>query len=185
MTNDFTALLHASQNGNREAIDELFPLVYEELRRLAKSKMKSERGEHTLQATALVHEVYVRLIGQNKQTWQSRAHFFGLAAEMMRRILVNYALQRNTEKRFGGQTRLVLDEIVDFTTGQNLNLILLDESLKKLGEFDERQSKIVELKFFGGLTTEEIAEVLEISDSTVKREWRIAKAWLHNELKAE
>lgn len=179
-----TQLLNEYQSGNKDALDAVFPMVYDELRKLAASRLRSERSEHTLQATALVHEAYLRLIEQNKQTWHNRAHFFGLAAEMMRRILVNHAVKRNADKRFGNQTRLALDEMIDFTEGQDVNLIRLDEALTTLAEFDPKQAKIVELKFFGGLTNEEIAEVTNVSDSTVKREWRIAKAWLHDQLKA-
>lgn len=186
MINDsgqITQLLQEYQSGNKNALDAVFPMVYDELRKLAASRLRSERPEHTLQATALVHEAYLRLIGQEKQTWQNRAHFFGLAAEMMRRILVNHAVKRNADKRFGNQTRLELDEMIEFTQGKDVNLIQLDEAMTKLAEFDPKQAKIIELKFFGGLTNEEIAEVLGVSDSTVKREWRIAKAWLHDELK--
>ena len=182
MTN-ITQLLNDYQKGKKDALDELFPLVYGELRKLAASRMRSERGSHTLQPTALVHEAYLRLIEQHSSDWQNRAHFFGLAAEMMRRILVNHAVKNNAEKRFGNQTRLALDEIVDFTSGADINLVSLDEALNNLAEFDPKQAKIVELKFFGGLTNEEIAEVTGVSDSTVKREWRIAKAWLHEQLK--
>lgn len=186
MINDsgqITQLLQEYQSGNKNALDVMFPLVYDELRKLAASRLRSERPEHTLQATALVHEAYLRLIEQREQTWHNRAHFFGLAAEMMRRILVNHAVSRNADKRFGNQTRLALDEMLDFTQDKDINLILLDEALTKLAEFDPKQAKLVELKFFGGLTNEEIAEVLGVSDSTIKREWRIAKAWLHDELK--
>lgn len=182
-TGNVTQLLKEYQTGNKNALDEMFPLVYGELRRLAASRLRGERGDHTLQPTALVHEAYLRLIEQHSADWQNRAHFFGLAAEMMRRILVNHAVKNNADKRFGNQTRLALDEIIDFTHGQDVNIILIDEALNTLAEFDPKQAKIVELKFFAGLTNEEIAEVLEISDSTVKREWRIAKAWLHDQLK--
>jgi len=179
---NITQLLKDYQSGSKDALDQMFPLVYGELRRLAASRLRGERGEHTLQPTALVHEAYLRLVAQHSADWQNRAHFFGLAAEMMRRILVNHAVKNNAEKRFGNQTRLALDEIVDFTQGQDVNLISLDEALTTLAEFDPKQAKIVELKFFAGLTNEEIAEVLSISDSTVKREWRIAKAWLHDQM---
>lgn len=178
----FTQLLNDYRNGNREALDALFPLVYDELKRLAASRLRDERSNHTLQPTALVHEAYMRLVSQHSSDWQNRAHFFGLAAEMMRRILVNHAVAKNADKRFGNQTRLALDEAVSFVQEREVNLILLDESLKKLAEFDEFQSRIIELRFFTGLTIEETAEVLGVSGSTVKREWRIAKAWLHNEL---
>lgn len=177
-----TSLLEKSQSGNREALDELFPIVYDELRRLAASRLRSERADHTLQPTALVHEAYLRLIEQHTQTWQNRVQFFGLAAEMMRRILVNHAVKRNAQKRFENQTRLVLDDIVDLTNFRNVNLMLLDEALNELAKFDARQVKIIELKFFTGLTNEEIALVTGVSDSTVKRDWRVAKAWLHEKL---
>ncbi|MCY7347479.1 MAG: sigma-70 family RNA polymerase sigma factor [Pyrinomonadaceae bacterium] len=184
MASDITQLLSDYKAGKKDALNELFPLVYGELRKLAASRMRNERGDHTLQPTALVHEAYLRLIEQHSTDWQNRAHFFGLAAEMMRRILVNHAVKNNADKRFGNQTRLALDEIVDFTSGSDINLVSLDEALNKLAEFDPKQAKIIELKFFGGLTNEEIAEVTGVSDSTVKREWRIAKAWLHEQLKA-
>ena len=183
MASNITQLLNDYQGGKKDALDELFPLVYGELRKLAASRMRNERSDHTLQPTALVHEAYLRLIEQHSSDWQNRAHFFGLAAEMMRRILVNHAVKNNADKRFGNQTRLALDEIVDFTNGADINLVALDEALNKLAEFDPKQAKIIELKFFGGLTSEEIAEVTGVSDSTVKREWRIAKAWLHEQLK--
>ena len=183
MASDITQLLKDYQGGKKDALDDLFPLVYGELRKLAASRMRVERSDHTLQPTALVHEAYLRLIEQHSADWQNRAHFFGLAAEMMRRILVNHAVKNNADKRFGNQTRLTLDEIVDFTNGADINLVALDEALNKLAEFDPKQAKIIELKFFGGLTNEEIAEVTGVSDSTVKREWRIAKAWLHEQLK--
>ena len=180
---NITQLLNDYKSGNREAIDEIFPLVYDELRKLASSRLKSERDDHTLQPTALVHEAYLRLIEQKKQTWENRVHFFGLAAEMMRRILVNHALGKNRVKRFGNQTRLALDEAVSFAQEKEIDVVLLDEALNNLAKFDAAQAKIIELKFFGGLTNEEVAEVLGVSDSTVKREWRIAKAWLHQQLK--
>lgn len=181
---DITRLLQDYEKGNREALDEVFPLVYEELRRLAANRLRDERSDHTLQPTALVHEAYLRLIEQHSASWRSRAHFFGLAAEMMRRILVNHALGKNRIKRFGNQTRMALDEAADFAEKQDIDIVELDEALIELEKFDAPQAKIVELKFFAGLTTEEIAEVLQVSDSTVKREWRIAKAWLHDRLKA-
>ena len=180
---NITELLSEYKNGNREAIDEIFPLVYDELRRLAASRLRTERDDHTLQPTALVHEAYLRLIEQNKQTWENRVHFFGLAAEMMRRILVNHALGKNRIKRFGNQTRLALDDAVSFAQEKEIDVVLLDEALINLTKFDAVQAKIIELKFFGGLTSEEVAEVLGVSDSTIKREWRIAKAWLHQQLK--
>lgn len=180
---NITQLLQDYEKGNREALDEVFPLVYEELRRLAANRLRDERSDHTLQPTALVHEAYLRLIEQHSTNWRSRAHFFGLAAEMMRRILVNHALGRNRIKRFGNQTKLALDEAISFAQKQKIDIVLLDEALNNLAKFDSTQAKIIELKFFAGLSNEEIAEVLGVSASTVKREWRIAKAWLHDQLK--
>ena len=158
------------------------PLVYHELRRIAENQLRNEREDHTLQATALVHEAYLRLIEQRDVNWNNRLHFFSIAAEMMRRILVNYAVQRNAQKRGDGATKIALDEAVSFEDKRDFDLVALDEALKNLAEFDEKQARIVELRFFGGLTIEETAEVLEISDSTVKREWRMAKAWLKSQL---
>ncbi|MBA2620630.1 MAG: sigma-70 family RNA polymerase sigma factor [Acidobacteria bacterium] len=180
---NITLLLQDYEKGNREALDAVFPLVYEELRRLAANRLRDERCDHTLQPTALVHEAYLRLTEQYSTNWRSRAHFFGLAAEMMRRILVNHALGKNRVKRFGNQTRLALDDAVSFAQKQEIDVVALDEALDKLAEFDKVQAKIIELKFFAGLTNEEIAEVLSVSDSTVKREWRIAKAWLYERMK--
>lgn len=182
---NITKLLNQYQEGNKRALDELFPLVYDELRRLAKSRLQNERGDHTLQPTALVHEAYLRLIEQHSTNWQNRAHFFGLAAEMMRRILVNHAVKRNAEKRFGNQTKLALDDAISLIAAREIDLILLDDVLNKLAEFDAQQAKIIELRFFAGLKIEEVAEVLGVSESTIKREWRIAKAWLHDRLKAD
>ena len=179
---DVTRLLQEYKDGNRMVLDELFPLVYAELRRLAASKLNNERAEHTLQATALVHEAYLRLVNQHSVDWTNRAHFFGLASEMMRRILVNHALERKRLKRGSGETRLALDEAVTFAEEREVDLVELDESLNELAKFAPRQAKIIELKFFGGLTNEESAEALGISPETVKRDWRVAKSWLKNNL---
>jgi RNA polymerase sigma factor (TIGR02999 family) len=173
-----TQLLKKAQNGDRESLDRLLPVIYDELRRVAANQLQKERADHTLQATALVHEAYLRLLEQREVDWQNRAHFFSIAAEMMRRILVNYAVQRNAQKRGDGAARLSLEEAGSFSDEKDFDLISLDDALKQLAEYDETQAKIVELRFFGGLTIEETAEVLGISDSTVKREWRMAKAWL-------
>ncbi|MCD9188218.1 MAG: sigma-70 family RNA polymerase sigma factor [Pyrinomonadaceae bacterium] len=175
---DVTQLLSKAQTGNREALDELLPLVYDELRRVAGSHLRNERDNHTLQATALVNEAYIRLLEQKEVDWQNRLHFFSIASEMMRRILVNYAVQRNAKKRGDGAIQVELDEAISFADGRDFDLVSLDEALKTLAKLDEKQAKIVELRFFGGLTIEETAQVLGISDSTVKREWRMAKAWL-------
>jgi len=180
---DVTQLLDKAQNGDKESLDTLLPLIYDELRRVAANQLRAERENHTLQATALVHEAYLRLLEQQEVDWQNRAHFFSIAAEMMRRILVNYAIQRNAKKRGDGVTRISLDDAVSFSTGEDdLDLVSLDASLKRLAEFDETQARIVELRFFAGLTVEEVAEVLEISESTIKREWKMAKAWLKTQL---
>jgi RNA polymerase sigma factor (TIGR02999 family) len=175
---DITQLLNKAQDGDKNALDELLPLVYNELRAVAGNQLKTERGDHTLQATALVHEAYLRLLDQHTIDWRNRAHFFGLAAEMMRRILVNYAVERKAQKRGLGAPRIALDDAVSYADEREMDLVLLDENLKRLAEFDKTQAKIVELKFFGGLTIEETAEVLGISPSTVTREWRMAKSWL-------
>jgi RNA polymerase sigma-70 factor, ECF subfamily len=176
---DITQLLNKAQTGDRNALDELLPIVYNELRRVAENQLKAERENHTLQATALVHEAYLRLLDQHTVDWRNRAHFFGLAAEMMRRILVNYAVERNAQKRGSGATRVALDDAVSYPDDEReMDLVLLDESLKRLAEFDADAARIVELRFFGGLSVEETAEVLGVSPSTVKREWRAAKSWL-------
>jgi RNA polymerase sigma-70 factor, ECF subfamily len=177
-----TELLIGSARGDKNALDELFPLVYNELRRLAQIHLGRERPDHTLQPTALVHEAYMRLIDQRQVDWRDRAQFFGLAAQMMRRILVNYAEARNAAKRGGDLARVTLDESVSWDGGREVDLVSLDEALTNLGAIDARQARVVELRFFAGLTIEETAEVLEISPATVKREWAMAKAWLHREL---
>ena len=181
---DITHLLDKARSGDKSALDDLLPLVYNELRRIAENQLRSERGSHTLQATALVHEAYLRLIEQREVDWSNRLHFFSIAAEMMRRILVNYAIRRNARKRGDGATKIALDDAVNFASEQerDFDLIALDDALKNLAELDEKQARIVELRFFGGLTIEETARVLEVSDSTVKREWRMAKAWLKTQL---
>ncbi|HEY0429457.1 MAG TPA: sigma-70 family RNA polymerase sigma factor [Pyrinomonadaceae bacterium] len=179
---NFTQILKDAQAGNRQSLDDFLPLVYEELRRIAAHKLGSERKNHTLQATALVHEAYLRLIEQHSVNWQNRAHFFAIASEMMRRILVNHAESHNAKKRGDGKTMISLDDAGDLAAESEVDLIFLDRALKELAEFDPDAAKIVELKFFGGLTNEEAAEVLGVSDSTVKREWRMARAWLTTKL---
>ena len=180
---DVTVLLAELTKGNEEAASRLIPLVYTELRRLASSYMRKERTDHTLQATALVHEAYLKLIEQRAVSWQSRAHFFGISAQIMRRILVDHARGHLRDKRGGGQIEVPLDEAIVFAPQQSSELVKLDQALDRLVQFDPRQAKIVELRFFGGLTVEETAEVMAISPKTVKRDWSIAKAWLHGELK--
>jgi RNA polymerase sigma factor (TIGR02999 family) len=178
-----TRLLRDAQAGDRAALDELLPLVYRELRQIAARHLAQERPGHTLQATALVHEVYLRLIDQHSVDWRNRAHFFSIAAEMMRRVLVNHAVSRRAQKRGAGETLLSLDEVISFPNRQDVDLILLDGALTRLAELDPAQARIVELRFFAGLTVEEVAEVLGVSDSEVKREWRSARAWLTTQLK--
>ncbi len=164
-------------------MDELMPFVYDELRRQAHSFLNKERPNHTMQTTALVHEAYLRLIEQNSVDWQNRAHFFALSATMMRRILVNYAKERHRLKRGGKEENLPLDTAIHVAfKDREIDLLDLDRALEELAELDERQSRIVELRYFSGLTLEETAEVLKISAATVKREWKMAKSWLRAEL---
>jgi RNA polymerase sigma factor (TIGR02999 family) len=163
-------------------LDKLYPIVYDELRRLAVYYMRRERTDHTLQPTALVHEAYLRLFEQEKDVYLNRTQFISIAANMMRRILVNHAVSRNRHKREGAMIRVTLDRAVDAFAENTLNLLVLDEALKSLARLDERQARIFELRFFGGLTVEETGEVLDISPATVKREWTIAKLFLQREL---
>jgi RNA polymerase sigma factor (TIGR02999 family) len=177
-----TQLLSDLQGGRSSAADELLPLVYQELRRIAAAYMRRERPNHTLQATALVHEAFLQLVDQTRVDWKNRAHFFGVAAQLMRRILVEHARTRGAQKRGGSAAKLSLEEAINYFPQKDLTLLALDDSLKELEKLDARQSRIVELRFFGGLTTEETSEVLGISTATVEREWRSAKAWLHSQL---
>ena len=176
-------MLKAWSGGDRQVAEDFMPLVYDDLRRQAHRFLRRERVNHTLQTTGLVHEAYIRLIDQKHVTWQNRAHFFGIASQMMRRILVNYAVERSREKRGGGAPRITLSEAIPGSCNENENeLIALDQALVRLEKLDERQARIVEMKYFTGLTIEETAEVLSISPATVKREWTMAKAWLRAEL---
>src|SRR2546428_40297 len=177
-------MLHDWSNGDREVRDKLIPIVYEELRRQASRYLQRERQGHTLQTTALVHEAYVRLIDQAGVRWQNRAHFFGIAAEMMRRIVVDHARKRRAVKRGGDALKLTLNEAVNSAGERNLDLIAVDEALTKLAALDQQQARVVELRFFGGLNVEETAEVLSVSTRTVKRDWSVAKAWIRRELRA-
>ena len=179
---NLTVMLKDAQAGKRESLDEFLPLVYDELKKIAAYKLSLERSNHTLQATALVHEAYLRLIDQHSVDWQNRAHFFAIASEMMRRILVNHAQSHNAKKRNEGKTLISLDDVEQLAADSEVDLIFLDNALKELEAFDATQAKIVELKFFGGLTNEEAAEVLGVSESTIKREWRMARAWLSTKL---
>lgn len=180
---DLTQQLLALSAGDEQAPTALMPLVYDELRRLAKIYLSRERQDHTLQPTALVHEAYLRLIDQTRVEWQNRAHFFGVAAAMMRRILIDYARQSQAEKRGGQAERLALDDALAVADTPALDLLALDDALSALAKLDPRQSRIVELRFFGGLTLEETAEVMHLSRATIEREWLMAKAWLYAELK--
>ena len=176
-----TQLLVRWSDGNQTALDELFPIVYEELRRLAGRYLARERPGHTLQPTALVHEAFLRLVDQHSVSWQNRAQFFGLAARMMRRILVNHALSKQAAKRGGGAVDVTFDEELHGAATPS-DIIALDDALKALAALDERQTHIVELRFFGGLSVEETAEVVGISPATVKREWAAAKLFLLREM---
>jgi RNA polymerase sigma factor (TIGR02999 family) len=179
---DVTRLLQAWSDGNARALDELMPIVYAQLHRLARAQLRGERPGHTLQATALVHEAYVRLVGQTRIRWQNRAQFFGTAAQLMRRILVDHARERRSAKRGGGATRVELDEAFSAAQARDVDLLALDAALERLERLDARQSRLVVLRFFGGLTVDEVAEVLEISPATAKRDWLTAKMWLRREL---
>jgi RNA polymerase sigma factor (TIGR02999 family) len=177
-----TELLVRWREGDRHALEELMPLVYDELRRLAHHYLLKERGNHTLQSTALVHEAYLRLAGENVPQWQNRAHFFGIAAHLMRQILVEHARAHGAAKRGGSACKLTLDEAVALPKRVDVDLVALDNALKNLAKLDEQQSHIVELRFFAGLTIEDTSEVLGISVATVKRDWTSARAWLHREI---
>lgn len=177
-----TQLLVAWSEGDQAARDELMPLVYEELRRLAHHYIRRERPGHTLQTSGLVNEAYLRLVDQTNTQWESRAHFFGIAARLMRQILVDYARKQRYAKRGGDARRVALDETVIISKKRAAEVVALDEALKSLAEIDVRQSQIVELRFFGGLSIQETAEVLAVSPGTVMRDWTLAKAWLRREL---
>ena len=182
---DVTRLLVRLTDGDRAVLDDLLPLIYGELRRLAASYLRRERAGHTLQPTALVHEAYLRLVDQTQVRWQNRAHFFGVAAQMMRRILVDHARASVAAKRGGDVERLSLDENIDVTGERARELVALDEALERLAEIDPEKSRVVELRFFGGLSVEETAEVLGVSAPTVKRHWRMAKAWLYGQMQQQ
>ena len=179
---EVTRLLVNWSNGDEKALDELTPLVYGELRRLAQRFLRRERPDHTLQSTALVHEAFLRLIDQRSVHWQNRAHFYGVAAQLIRRILVDYARARRTEKRGADVIKLSLDEALGVSDKRDLDLVALDDALDNLARLDAQQSRIVELRFFTGLSIEETAEVIGVSPATVKREWVTAKALLYREL---
>jgi RNA polymerase sigma factor (TIGR02999 family) len=179
---EITKLLQGCQGGDRAALDALVPVVYEELRRLARYELRKERPGHTLQSTALVHEAYFRLVGQDLPQWESRTHFFAIAAQLMRQILVDYARRRRASKRGSGACMLLLDDAVALPQGKDIDVIAVDDALKALAEVDPRQSRVVELRFFAGLSLEEISEVMGIATATVQRDWTAARAWLHREI---
>jgi RNA polymerase sigma factor (TIGR02999 family) len=185
-TKDVTRLLMNWSNGDSAALDELLPVVYDELRQQAERYLRREQPGHTLQATALVNEAFLRLIDQSQISWHNRAHFFGAAANLMRQILIQHARAKHAEKRGGDAQKLYLDEVTGLADNlvkeQNLDLLALDDALQQLAAVAPQQSRVVELRFFGGLSIEETATVLGISPATVKREWNMAKAWLHREI---
>jgi RNA polymerase sigma factor (TIGR02999 family) len=170
---------------DKESLDKLMPAVYDELRRQAARYLRREQPGHTLQTTALIHEAYVRLVDQHNVQWQNRAHFFGVAAQMMRRILVDHARTKKRAKRGGSDIRISLNDATVAVKGQDLDVVEVDEALTRLAKIDEQQSRVVELRVFSGLTVEETAEVMGISPATVKREWSMARAWLHRELSGD
>jgi len=180
---DVSELLSALASGSPTAAEKLMPLVYSELKRVARAYMRRERPGHTLQTTALVHEAYLRLVRQENVRWQGRSHFFGIAAQLMRRILIDHARGHLREKRGGAQVILPLNEALAFSPEHSEDLLRLDEALDRLSKLDPRQGQVVELRFFGGLSVEETAEYLKISPKTVKRDWAVAKAWLHGEVR--
>ena len=178
-----TQLLNQWSNGDAEVLGDLMPLVYVELRRQASRYLRRERSNHTLQPTALINEAYLKLIDQREVKWQNRAHFFAIAAQAMRRILVDYARERKREKRGGAAENLPLDEALTIVSQEkSVDLVALDEALNNLAKFDERQAKVVELRYFSGLSIDETAEVLNVSNVTIRRDWNMAKAWLHQEI---
>lgn len=182
---DVTLLLEEMTNGDQRAPEVLLPLVYNELKKLASGYMRGERSGHTLQTTELVHEAYVRLVDWKNADWQNRAHFFAVAAQMMRRILVDHARRRDSQKRGSGVQKIALDDAITFAAERDIDLFALDEALTLLESFDERQCHIIELRFFGGLSIEETAEVMKLSPATIKNEWTMARTWLYNKLQSE
>ena len=182
---DVTRLLDEWSHGDRSALDRLLPFVYGELRRIAARQLRSERAGHTLQPTALVHEAFLRLADQRTVDWHNRAHFYGVAAHVMRRVLVDYARRRAAKKRGDGADRVPLESVVDTVTATEIPVLSLDQALTRLEQIDRGLARIVELRAFGGLTIDEAAHVLNVSPSTAKREWRTAKAWLARELAGE
>ncbi|WP_109486307.1 sigma-70 family RNA polymerase sigma factor [Occallatibacter savannae] len=181
-SSEVTELLVRWRSGDRQALDSLLPLVYDELRRIASRYLQNERPGHTLQSTALVNEAYVRMVAQELPEWQNRAHFFAVAAQLMRQILVDHARTRRASKRGGDVPRVSLDEALGQALAPDVDMVALDDALKELAQMDPQQCRVVELKFFAGLSNDDAAEVLKVSPSTVKRDWASARAWLFREL---
>lgn len=181
-SNAVTRMLLDWRNGDKAALDRLMPVLYEELRRLAESHLRRERPDHTLQPTALIHEAYMRLVDQAHPEWQNRVHFFGVTSRLMRQILIEHARRHNAAKRGGGHQKITLDEAVVYSEGRAAEFLALDEALNRLAAFDERKVRVIELRYFGGLGVEETAQALDISVATVRRELRMAEAWLGREL---
>ncbi|HKO95544.1 MAG TPA: sigma-70 family RNA polymerase sigma factor [Pyrinomonadaceae bacterium] len=179
VSENITQLLIDLSNGDRNAVDLLLPVIYDELRKLAANYLRRERPDHTLQPTALVHEAYLRLVDQTRVNWQNRAHFFGVAAQLMRRLLVDHARRHNAEKRGQNFQKVSLDENIDKAGERSDMLLALDDALQALAQFDEQKARVVELRYFGGLSIEETADVMGVTPTTIKRHWRFAKAWLH------
>ncbi len=182
LQHEVTRILHEWSEGDGNAAERLMPLVYDELRRLARSFLSRERGDHTLQPTALVNEAYLRLVDQTRVNWQNRAHFYGIASSMMRRVLIDHARAHATEKRGGGAVHLSIEDAHLPIEERAADFVALDEALDRLAQFDERKCRVVEMRFFGGLTDEEIAQVLSVTTRTVLRDWKTARLWLYREL---
>lgn len=180
--NELTQLLQDWRDGDRKALDALLPFVYKELRRLAHLQLRQERPDHTLQSAALVHEAYLRLLGVNPPQWESRTHFFAIAAQLMRQILVDYARRHRAAKRGGSVCKLSLEDAMVTPRRSDVDVVALDDALQALAKIDTRQSRIVELRFFGGLSLEEISEAMQIAPATVQRDWTTARVWLHREI---
>ena len=181
-TESVTKLLIELSNGDRDAVDLLLPVIYDELRKLAANYLRRERPDHTLQPTALVHEAYLKLVDQTRVNWQNRAHFFGVAAQIMRRLLVDHARKHSAEKRGQDFQKLSLDEDIDRAVERSAELIALDDALKALAVLDQQKARMVELRYFGGLSIEETADVMGVTPTTIKRHWRMARAWLYGEM---
>jgi RNA polymerase sigma factor (TIGR02999 family) len=181
-SHEVTQLLMAWNDGDQSALERLIPLVHAELHRIARRYMRNERAGHTLQTSALINEAYLRLIDAQQVRWQNRAHFFGIAAQLMRRVLVDFARSRGYQKRGGGALQVSLDETMVITKERGEDLVALDEALSALSELDERKGRVVEMRFFGGLNEKEISEALTVSQETVRRDWRLAKSWLRRRL---